>query len=848
MFKDHKMATAAGRVDEFVKDYLIYRGLSTTLKTLEIELRNEKEKGFRVDKIVEQLQLYVSTYDLANLRDYWNFLNNRLFSRLEQRYMSSVRKLEVGLLKYYLVNAAQNNKQEKILEFFERMTEILQSQMEFKEWFAFPFVRNPRDNSHFATYFTVQWQDTFFLSLHNFLSVILQAMPGPVLLNFEAEHRQIKELQEENEKLKQQIKSLGENPDLASKTMNRENYLADRSHMDLVYDFSSLGEDTAIPETTTKSPKKFPFTSSPLHLGKKNEKPSPLIKKKDDQIKMSMMGTKDSKSGKGSKLLPVITRQKKPVKINKAQNQEPAVTGHVTDAVANQNTAEVSSANHKMKKLEEARLKRKELLEGSSDKTKSKEEKKPIEGKQESSVVYNRSVSESAADVAAMKSSPRGTRRTVSKSVLETKSSMYSSVSKPSDTMSGTSGSSDSMETVSPLATATIATMLGTSVPNKAEEMQTFPPAPAVTEAEQPVTVSTEPKTLETIHEKPFLLLSQDEYSEHRASVSYARFSNSGQYVASVDVDGVVKVWTWSPQANTAATVMSKSAFLSLEWASKSDRWLLLGNRSGNIRLFDVKEMKSFYEATADTSYPRIVTLCSNPAAPVFVCSATSGHARSGSTSSDGGHDNRNGKLTVWDLKTMKSDKTLPLESGPVCVNSCSFNHNGQLLITGGADGVIRLFDVSQQRCISHWQAHDGDIRNVLYSADYNSCYSLGNDGKMTEWSMHRTGQKLRDLPIHQGAVPNFSLLDAGASTKEVPVGKLLALDSDGHYLLSCNDTSSEIYRLIRDDPGLLYMMDLRGHRSSLITTVDWSPNIDTKICLTGYLDGKIIVSTLLSQ
>ena len=42
------MATAAGRVDEFVKDYLIYRGLSTTLKTLEIELRNEKEKGFRV--------------------------------------------------------------------------------------------------------------------------------------------------------------------------------------------------------------------------------------------------------------------------------------------------------------------------------------------------------------------------------------------------------------------------------------------------------------------------------------------------------------------------------------------------------------------------------------------------------------------------------------------------------------------------------------------------------------------------------------------------------------------------------------------------------------------------------
>ena len=36
---------------------------------------------------------------------------------------------------------------------------------------------------------------------------------------------------------------------------------------------------------------------------------------------------------------------------------------------------------------------------------------------------------------------------------------------------------------------------------------------------------------------------------------------------------------------------------------------LLLGNRSGHIRLFDVKEMKSFYEATGDPSYPRLVVI-----------------------------------------------------------------------------------------------------------------------------------------------------------------------------------------------------------------------------------------------
>ena len=34
------------------------------------------------------------------------------------------------------------------------------------------------------------------------------------------------------------------------------------------------------------------------------------------------------------------------------------------------------------------------------------------------------------------------------------------------------------------------------------------------------------------------------------------------------------RVWTWSPQPSTTATVMSRAPFLSLDWASKSDRWV----------------------------------------------------------------------------------------------------------------------------------------------------------------------------------------------------------------------------------------------------------------------------------
>ena len=161
---------------------------------------------------MEQLNYYITTFDLASVRDYWAFLDQRLFSHLELLYASAVRKLEISVLKMYLVNAIQSNKQDKVTEFFEKMVPELQTQPEWKEWFGvcvaalkswyifspcltleqrccssfkhtsvlyfpvLPFVKNPEDNSQFSMYFTKQWQDTLLLSLHNFLSVVIQNM------------------------------------------------------------------------------------------------------------------------------------------------------------------------------------------------------------------------------------------------------------------------------------------------------------------------------------------------------------------------------------------------------------------------------------------------------------------------------------------------------------------------------------------------------------------------------------------------------------------------------------------------------------------------------------------------
>lgn len=42
------MASAVERTDDVVREYLIYRGLTSTLKHLDAEIKTDKEKGFRV--------------------------------------------------------------------------------------------------------------------------------------------------------------------------------------------------------------------------------------------------------------------------------------------------------------------------------------------------------------------------------------------------------------------------------------------------------------------------------------------------------------------------------------------------------------------------------------------------------------------------------------------------------------------------------------------------------------------------------------------------------------------------------------------------------------------------------
>ncbi|GIY77504.1 WD repeat-containing protein 91 [Caerostris extrusa] len=244
--------SAIGFGDELVRDYLLFRGFLTALKAFDSEVKADKDRGFRPDRIVEHLSSCIINLDLNALRESWAHLDQRFFSRLEHSFLGTAKKLETALLRMYLVTCVSSGRQDKLLDFFDKMTTDLQGQAEWKDWFALPFIKNADEHPTYAAFFSRQWQDTMLLSLHNFISVVFQSAAMPTLLCYEEDLIKFQHLSEENEMLKKKLAALqaGESVDFSK--MSQQDSGGLRTPSELMDDFYVIAQETP-PEYSGRS-------------------------------------------------------------------------------------------------------------------------------------------------------------------------------------------------------------------------------------------------------------------------------------------------------------------------------------------------------------------------------------------------------------------------------------------------------------------------------------------------------------------------------------------------------------------------------------------------------------------
>ncbi|XP_043716344.1 WD repeat-containing protein 91 homolog isoform X2 [Telopea speciosissima] len=195
--------------EELVREFLVFRGFTSTLQALESELSTDIGKGFQVDRILELIfSVYVPKFQAEKLVGLLNFFKQCL-SSTEMVLIATLSKLEVSILRYYIVHAVQFGRKDKLTEFFGTYGNVLlQSSPDWMPWFAIPYLKNPNLDPQFCVYFSREWLDTLHLSFRNFLSEIFNGTRIPTLLKISTEKNTIKRLKKDIRQLNDKLSQL----------------------------------------------------------------------------------------------------------------------------------------------------------------------------------------------------------------------------------------------------------------------------------------------------------------------------------------------------------------------------------------------------------------------------------------------------------------------------------------------------------------------------------------------------------------------------------------------------------------------------------------------------------------
>jgi WD40 repeat protein len=101
------------------------------------------------------------------------------------------------------------------------------------------------------------------------------------------------------------------------------------------------------------------------------------------------------------------------------------------------------------------------------------------------------------------------------------------------------------------------------------------------------------------------------------------------------------------------------------------------------------------------------------------------------------------GELVVWDAHSGEDVRTLT--GHPGVASAVTWSPNGEQLISGGSDGMLRWWKIQSGECLWVREAHRGTVQALKVSPDGGRLASCGDDGAIVLWDLHR-GEPLQTL------------------------------------------------------------------------------------------------------
>lgn len=277
----------------------------------------------------------------------------------------------------------------------------------------------------------------------------------------------------------------------------------------------------------------------------------------------------------------------------------------------------------------------------------------------------------------------------------------------------------------------------------------------------------------------------------HSSALRALAFSADGMRLASGDANGVIWLWDGGTNEPQRGFQAHTGGITALAYRAASNQLASLGE-DGIIRIWQAQT-----ELNADQPTPPLLQTFGAFGAPVTALAAAGDSVAVGDSS---------GQIVLWNLDTLQIERTW---SGHVnAVNALTFFPSGGLLLSGGSDGTLRVWDVTGKRndALRVITAHTAPVWTVAVSADGGLLLSGGADGSVRRWDAV-TGAPLGSVSLPGWAytarfAPNGTQIAAGGAESFLGVWQDFGQPSD---FLQLNWQGQQVFALtFRAEDGLL--------------------------------------------
>jgi WD40 repeat protein len=231
----------------------------------------------------------------------------------------------------------------------------------------------------------------------------------------------------------------------------------------------------------------------------------------------------------------------------------------------------------------------------------------------------------------------------------------------------------------------------------------------------------------------------------HRTPVSEVATSEDGEFIFSRSQDGVMRIWD-SDSGNTVQLITDKE-YAEQAWQRSTESGILVEDPS--------------QQRTLNINYDSIeVRDVSNNA----LLSTLLGHNRkitSHAFSPDGQILVTGGKdytVRVWDLGVHTTYTVLPHPGG---VTAAAAAKEGKWVLSGGIDGTLRLWDLLTGREVRELSGHTGRVNAISIFANGQRAVTASSDTTMKMWDLDR-GVEMTTLSGHEASVLSLALTPDG--------------------------------------------------------------------------------------